>query len=81
MTSATPSDPARDRPAARSTWLLFAAISAMLSLVVLTRPDILITSDTLPLGEFVWDLIHHGAVWDVFQQSHSPCRSNGQSTR
>jgi hypothetical protein len=73
MTSATPSDPARDRPAARSTWLLFAAISAMLSLVVLTRPDILITSDTLPLGEFVWDLIHHGAVWDVFQQSHSPC--------
>jgi hypothetical protein len=61
------------RPADRVAWLLFGTTGLLLSLIVLTRPDILITSDTLPLGEFVWDLIHHGQVWFVFQQSHSPC--------
>ena len=46
--------------------------SAILSLVFWTRPDFLISSDTLFPVAFVWDVLHHASAWSDFQQPRVP---------
>jgi hypothetical protein len=45
---------------------------AFLSFLLLSRPDFLLSSDSLFPAAFVWDAMHHRDAWSGLQQPHIP---------